>query len=93
MADRRYTVLVEIEWDFNGEDADWQWLNANANFAHRDACEFIVHVGSDNVDSTNLSEYARNTAKAMQQGGCSAKLITTYLREAKRGAERILFWK
>ena len=84
--------LCEIQWDFDGEDEDWKWLNENATFSHREACEFIVHVGEDDKDATGLTEYARDTAAKMGEAGCSDDFIAEYVKAAQLGAVRVLFY-
>lgn len=86
------SLLAEVEWDFDGEDANWRWLNEHANFSHREACEFIVHIGRDPNDDPADPPYWQVRAKEMEEGGCSKELIATYLEAQKAGAVRILFY-
>lgn len=89
-----FSTLAEIEWEFKGDvdDPNWSWLDQHANFSHREACEFIVHVGDDDLDGEGLSEYARFTVNEMREGGCTEKFVAAYVEAAKRGAMRVLFW-
>lgn len=47
-----FTVLADVDasaW-LDGENELWQYLVTNAAFAHRDACEFIVHLFDEDTD-------------------------------------------
>lgn len=82
------SVLIEIEASafFEDEGVNWKWCKDNANFAHREACEFIVHVGDSQDD------YAKNIIANMQKSGCTADFIQAYKDAAAAGAMRVLFY-
>lgn len=84
--------LAEYAWDFDGEDADWQWLVKEANFSHRDACEFIVHIGNDPEDDDADPPYWKFCVKRMIAAGCSNEFIAAYVRAKEEGAMRVLFF-
>lgn len=77
------SAVAEVSWDFEGgdDDPDWGWMNSNAAFAHRDACEFIIHGG----------DLVKLNVKSMREYGCSKHLIATYKAAAKK-ALRVLFY-
>lgn len=88
-----YSALVEIEWPFEGDtdDPNWSYLNEHANFCHKEACEFILHVGDDTVVD-GLNDYARNIINHMRENGCTENFIAAYELAARSGAIRVLFW-
>jgi hypothetical protein len=85
------SVLVEIEWDFEGDEdnPDWAFCMKNANFVHREACEFILHVGQDEDGSP---AYWRNSIEEMRAEGCTPAFIAAYLEAKDAGAMRVMFW-
>jgi hypothetical protein len=86
-----FSILTEVNWDFvdGDDDPDWKYLNEHATFSHREACEFIVHIGSDPEEEDS---YAKNKMEHMRAQGCSDLLIEAYREAANHGAMRILFW-
>lgn len=69
---------------FEGENINWQYCMQHATFSHKEACEFIIHIGDD--------EFIANCIQEMQEFGCTEDFIRAY-REAKAtGAWRVLFW-
>jgi hypothetical protein len=88
-----FTKLAEIEWPFEEDDDDWRYCLEHANFSHREACEFILHVGEDPQRYfSGLTEYASTTIREMTEFGCSKPFIDAYVAAAKAGAIRVLFW-
>lgn len=81
--------LAEVEWNFSENTEDWKWCTESANFAHRDACEFIVHIGG-NTDVE--SQYWEDRLDDMVAAGCSNGFILSYLHARDLGAERVLFY-
>jgi hypothetical protein len=90
----KFSVLAEINWQFEGdeEDPNWCFCNRRANFSHREACEFVLHIGDENVDSSGVPEYARSQAQEMFDAGCTRAFINAYLEAAASGAMRVLVW-
>lgn len=85
--------LAEVVWQFHGDvsDPNWTFLRDHANFSHREACEFILHIGDDRLHPSRLPEYARRTIQQMKDHGCSDAFIEAYTSAAKTGATRVLF--
>jgi uridine phosphorylase len=78
--------LVEIEWDFEDFDANWNWCVEHATFKHKEACEFIVYCGDP--------EYVEFISKEMIENGCTLEFVGAYRTAAKEpDAQRVLFWK
>jgi hypothetical protein len=86
-----FTKLAEVEWDFEDLDVNHQFCMAHANFVHKDACEFILHIGSDLV--TGGGTYRQNMVQQMRAYGCTEDFIKEYEKAADAGALRVLFWK
>lgn len=86
-----FSKLAEIEWGFEDFDVNWTWCVAHANFVHKEACEFIIHVGDDNVID-GLNDYAKNTIAEMREENCTEEFIKAYEDAARAGAIRVLFW-
>lgn len=86
------SILVEIEWDFEGDEdnPDWAFCMEQANFVHRDACEFILHIGKDPVNRED--EYWHHLVKDMKEAECTPAFIEAYLAAKDAGATRVLFW-
>lgn len=78
------TTVAEIWWDFDEEDPNWHWCLAHATFTHRDACEFVLHIGSDS--------YWQRQADEMRSGGCTAEFVDAYLTAKNAGAVRVIFY-
>jgi hypothetical protein len=84
------STLIEIEWDFEDEEgADFQWCLKNATFTHKQACEFILHIGKDESGSP---AYWRSYIEDMRKGGCTEDFIAAYLAAKDAGAVRVLFY-
>lgn len=79
---------LEVPWDFSGgdDDPDFVYLCTSATFEHREACEFILHVG-DAGDT-----YAEDRLREMRAAGCSDELLAEYRRARELGCRRVLFW-
>lgn len=82
-----FSVLAEIKWSFKGEDIDWLYLRAHAAFVHQEACEFILHIGSE----LDKSDYVEEITFEMKEFGCSSEFIQTYLDAVASGAVRVIF--
>ena len=82
--------LAEVDASdyFADESINWQWCCQFATFQHKDACEFVVHIGeaSDDLD------YAKNKVDEMRAFGCTADFIAAYQEAAAAGAVRVLFY-
>jgi hypothetical protein len=82
-----FSVLAEIEWKFDGdEDVNWRFLVQHAAFAHREACEFLLHVGSAE------DPYWKHVEHKMREHGCTEDFVAAYLAAKDAGATRVLFW-
>lgn len=86
------TPLMEIEWDFGDvTDPNWMYCNEHATFSHREACEFILHIGIDpNVEAGD--EHWRHVVDEMKTFGCTQEFIQAYLDAKDAGAMRVMFW-
>lgn len=85
------SVLVEIEWEFpdGDDDINWKFLNQEANFSHRDACEFILHIGAGEAKQ---DAYWSNMVHRMKEFGCTDDFIDAYIAAKNTGAMRVMFW-
>jgi hypothetical protein len=81
-----FSKLLEVNWDFNDDDTNWQYCRDNATFSHRESCEFILHtfLGEDEYFESNINE--------MKSLGCTEDFIKTYRDARLCGASRVLFW-
>jgi len=78
------TKTAEILRDFDDEDPNWIWCMAHASFAHREACEFILYIGSDDHSSLHVEH--------MRKGGCTDDFVAAYLAAKDAGAVRVIFY-
>jgi len=83
------SVLIEIEWDFEDDDPNWEFCLRNSTFVHKEACEFILHIGQDVGESPAPW---RSYVEVMRKGGCTEDFIEAYLEAKDAGACRVLFW-
>ena len=81
-----FSVLAEIEWKFEGDDVNWIFLVRRAAFSHGEACEFLLHVGTDK------DRYWANVERKMRECECTDDFIAAYLEAKDAGAMRVLFW-
>ncbi len=86
----RLSILVEVEWGFEEGSVDWNWCVENATFVHREACEFILHVGPTGDDAGD-SPYWQYYVGTMRVAGCTDAFIDAYIAAKDLGAERVLF--
>lgn len=79
--------MVEIESStlFRGENINWQYCKEHATFAHKEACEFIIHIGDDYDDWNRKIE-------EMKDYGCTTEFVRAYEDAARMGAVRVLFY-
>jgi hypothetical protein len=86
-----FTVMVEVDASdlFEGDNVNWQYCNDHSSFIHKDedACEYILHVGSDED-----GDVVKNTVSKMTEYGCTPEFIETYRELARAGAVRVLFY-
>ena len=85
--------MAEVEWPFESPetDPDWKYCTRNATFMHGspDACEFIIHIGTDCQEKDS---FFKNKLNDMKEAGCSRSFINTYAKVAELGAVRVLFY-
>jgi len=82
-----FSVLAEIEWKFEGDDdVNWIFLVQHAAFVHKEACEFLLHVGTDK------DRYWANVERKMRECECTDDFIAAYLEAKDAGALRVMFW-
>jgi hypothetical protein len=81
--------MFDVYWVFEDGDTDHEYCKKYATFTHNNACEFILHIGSDLHEDDSF--YA-NQLRRMKKGKCSKQFIKTYKKAAKRGATRVLFY-
>lgn len=91
------SVMVEIEASefFQNEETDinWKFCQERAHFSHRDACEFILHIGPKQGDGEDDdTPYWENYAEEMREYGCTEDFITAYLLAKDLGAVRVMFY-
>ncbi len=58
----------------------------HAAFSHREACEFLVHVGPTE------DRYWKHVEHEMREYGCTDDFIAAYLSAKDAGAMRVLYW-
>jgi hypothetical protein len=83
------STLIEIEWNFEDDDPNWEFCIKNATFIHKEACEFILHIGQDEDGSP---AYWHGYIEDMRKGGCTEDFIAAYLAAKDAGAAHVLFW-
>ncbi|OHD23793.1 MAG: hypothetical protein A2Y38_17030 [Spirochaetes bacterium GWB1_59_5] len=89
------SVMVEIEAGefFNDEDpaqANWKFCKEHATFSHREACEFILHIGPKHISAGK--PYWESFVEDMREYGCTEDFITAYLLAKDLGAMRVMFY-
>ena len=79
--------MVEVEASslFENENVNWRFCKEHATFVHKDACEFILHIGTD-------EDYSDQKIKQMQEYGCTVEFLRCYEDAVAMGAMRILFY-
>ena len=79
---------IEATKLLGAENVNWSWCVAHATFTHRDACEFIVYIGSNigDVDSAY-----RSTLASMREHGCTDAFVSAYTQAARIGALYVMF--
>jgi hypothetical protein len=82
------TTIAEIWWDFDDQDPNWLWCVGHAGFAHREACEFVLYIGSQFADDA----FWKLEIDRMRYGGCTEDFIAAYLAAKDAGAVRVLFY-
>lgn len=87
----RAAILVEIDATdlFEGENTNWHWCVDNATLAHRDACEFVLHVGHD--PDADDSPFRRTIAR-LAESGCTDEFLLACRDAARLGAAWVLFY-
>jgi hypothetical protein len=85
--DMAVSVLMEIEATdlFRDENVNWRYCKAHATFSHKEACEFVLHIGDED-------EYMQSKIDEMLEFGCTIEFVRCYEKAAKMGATRVLFW-
>jgi hypothetical protein len=85
----RMDITADIDWTFEDGDANHEFCKKEATFTHKDACEFIVHIGHD-INQED-SHYNRVLA-SMKTAGCSEAFMDAYREAGELGAVRALFY-
>lgn len=90
MSEVTMSQLAEIDASnfFEDESINWQWCTQFATFEHREACEFVVHIGNADDDL----DYAKHKVEQMREFGCTADFIAAYREAVAGGAVRVLFY-
>ena len=90
MTDVSMGKLAEIDASgfFENESVNWRRCTRFATFEHRDACEFVVHIG----DADDDLDYAKSKVEQMRRFGCTANFIAAYQAAAAAGAVRVIFF-
>lgn len=93
MRDMEFSVTADVDAsDLFSDDAsdpnhvNWRFCMERATFRHRDACEFILHIGG----GLGSEDYADTTMAEMQRFGCTAAFINVYEQARRAGAMRVL---
>jgi hypothetical protein len=88
------TNLAEVDASdlFKDEGADWRWCCDNATFTHKEACEFILHIGNPTDILQGDDTIFEETCKSMKDSGCTQDLIDCYVSAKEAGATRVLFY-
>lgn len=86
------SVLIDINWDFDGDDVNWQFCMEHATFVHKEACEFILNIGDAEDSKDGSPAFWRGVVKEMEEAGCTTDFVDTYVRAKDMGAQRVLFW-
>jgi len=88
-----YTVTAEVDVteffeQIRGEDSpELRYCQESATFQHREACEFLVHIGTDDAP-----EYPEYVIAEMKKAGCRPGFIALYEEAVDAGAVRIIFY-
>jgi hypothetical protein len=86
----RISNIVEIDATgfFKDENENWEYCINRATFRHRDddACEFIIHLYSNNDASFNF------VVREMIKAKCTEEFIEACRDARNLGAERVLFF-
>lgn len=80
-----FSVLMDVDASELFEEnngINLQYCQKHATFSHKEACEYILHIGDDG--------YHHFVAKEMANFGCTESFITTYQNARRLGAMRIL---
>lgn len=86
--------MVEIDATafFANESVDWKYCHHHAPFVHKEACEFILHIGNrDESESGDQAFYVLELER-MREFGCSKAFMKAYKQAALLGAVRVLFY-
>jgi hypothetical protein len=85
------SVMVEIGASelFENENVNWQYCMKHATFSHKEACEFILHIGDKDCYEKS---HAERTLEEMRDFGCTVEFIRCYEEAVKMGATRVLFY-
>jgi hypothetical protein len=83
--------MAEEEWPFEDRDPDWNYCMGHSTFTHNDgdACEFIIHIGSD---WEKEDSFFQNKLRDMKKYSCSESFMAAYKKAAESGAMRVLFY-
>lgn len=81
--------LLTYQWNFEGDidDPNWAYCMSNAVFSHKEACEFILHIGS-NKDK----DFWQNEVVKMMEALCTPAFVNLYIAAKDAGAIRLLVW-
>lgn len=79
----------QLEWQFDGEDSDWQIMAEHATFSHREAPEFILHIGMVHGTESDSQETWLEHWKSL---GLSAVVIEAIRAAQKKGYEFLCFY-
>lgn len=77
----RPMVEVDADFLFENESENWKWCLDNATFTHREACEFIIHLGKDTIFEPSFKKY-----------GCSKEFSRLIAQARAAGAEWLLLY-
>lgn len=90
-----FSSLAEVDASefFMADDShEWDWCFSNATFAHKEACEFVVHIGDPSEILKGNDTLFEHNIESMKKYGCSQKFIDLYREAKEAGATRVLFY-
>lgn len=86
-----YTVIAEVDasefFVDGGESAEELFCRDRCAFEHREAGEFVLHIG----DQDQL-DYRDRMVADMKEAGCDKRFIALYKEAAEGGAVRVIFY-
>jgi hypothetical protein len=88
----RFHVIAEVEASdlFEDDNINWQYCMEYATFAHKDACEFLLHCPIGEYAAR--ARFIESTVSHMRKHGCTEEFIKTYNEACATGAYKLLLY-